>query len=150
MTWKDIIIFSSLVLGFIIIHIIEHYSGTARVSLDKESIKQEKIDIIMLLKILLIILCCYAFVSIVLSFIFIVSDWEGFCSFFDENERKTTIIILVIFGPIIITAVLTMTLTKLVLNRTIWRADTKKVVEETVSASLSKTLKNYNKYFEKD
>ena len=103
----------------------------------------------MLLKILLIILCCYAFVSIVLSFIFIVSDWEGFCSFFDENERKTTIIILVIFGPIIITAVLTMTLAKPVLNRTIWRTGTKKVVEETVSASLSKTLKNYNKYFEK-
>lgn len=103
----------------------------------------------MLLKILLIILCCYAFVSIVLSFIFIVSDWEGFCSLFDENERKTTIIILVIFGPIIITAVLTMTLVKPILNRTIWRTGTKKVVEETVSASLSKTLKNYNKYFEK-
>lgn len=118
--------------------------------MDKESIKQEKIDIIMLLKILLIILCCYAFLSIVLSFIFIVSDWEGFCSLFDENERKTTIIILVIFGPIIITAVLAMNLAKPVLNRTIWRADTKKVVEETVSASLSKVLKDYNRHFEKD
>ena len=88
--------------------------------------------------------------SIVLYFIFIVSDWEGFCSFFDENERKTTIIILVIFGPIIITTVLTMTLAKLVLSRTIWRADTKKIVEETVSASLSKALKDYDRHFEKD
>jgi hypothetical protein len=42
-----------------------------------------------------------------------------------------------------------MTPTKSLLNRTIWRDNTKKVVEETVSASLSKTLKNYNKYFEK-
>lgn len=54
----------------------------------------------MLLKILLIILCCYAFMSIVSSFIFIVSEY-------------------------------------------------KKVIEETVSASLSKTLKDYNKYFKK-
>ena len=146
MTWKDIIIFSSLVLGFIIIHIIEliparhAFQWIKKVSNRKNS----------MIKILLLILCCYAFVSIVLSFIFIVSDWEGFCSFFDENERKTTIIILVIFGPIIITAVLTMTLAKLVLNRTIWRADTKKVVEETVSASLSKALKDYDRHFEKD
>ena len=100
-----------------------------------------------MIKILLLILCCYAFVSIVLSFISIVSDWEGFCSFFDENERKMAIIIMVIFGPIIITTVLTMTLAKLVLNRTIWRADTKKVVEETVSASLAKTLKDYDRHF---
>ena len=88
--------------------------------------------------------------SIVLSFIIIVSEWVGFCSHFDENERKTAIIILVIFGPIIITAVLTMTLAKSLLNRTIWRDNTKKVVEETVSASLSKVLKDYNRHFEKD
>ncbi len=104
----------------------------------------------MLLKILLIILCCYAFMSIVSSFIFIVSDWEGFCEHFDENERKTAIIILVIFGPLIIIAALAMTSAKPLLNRTIWRDNTKKVVEETVSDSLSKTLKNYNKYFEKN
>jgi hypothetical protein len=88
--------------------------------------------------------------SIVSSFIFIVSDWEGFCEHFDENERKTAIIILVIFGPLIIIAALAMTSAKPLLNRTIWRDNTKKVIEETVSASLSKTLKNYNKYFEKN
>lgn len=69
----------------------------------------------MLLKILLIILCCYAFISIVMPFIFIVLD----C------------------------------LAKPILQRTVWRDDTKVVTEETVSASLSKALKNYNKYFEK-
>lgn len=104
----------------------------------------------MFLTILLIILCCYAFISIISSFIFIVSDWEGFCDHFNENERKTAIIILVIIGPIIIIAALAMTSAKPLLNRTIWRNDTKKVIEETVSASLSKTLKNYNKYFEKN
>jgi len=88
--------------------------------------------------------------SIVSSFIFIVSDWEGFCEHFDENERKTAIIILVIFGPLIIIAALAMTSAKPLLNRTIWRDNTKKVIEETVSDSLSKTLKNYNKYFEKN
>ena len=104
----------------------------------------------MFLTILLIILCCYAFMSIVSSFIFIVSDWEGFCRHFDENERKTAIIILITFGPIIIIAALAMTLAKPLLNRTIWRNDTKKVIEETVSVSLSKALKDYNKYFKKN
>ena len=94
-----------------------------------------------MIKILLLILCCYAFVSIVLSFIFIVSDWEGFCSFFDENERKTTIIILVIFGPIIITTVLTMTLAKLVLNRTIWRGRYKKGCRRDGICFISKNVK---------
>lgn len=103
----------------------------------------------MFLTILLIILCCYVVISIISSFIFIVSDWEGFCDHFDEDERKTAIIILITLGPIIIIAALAMTLAKPLLNRTIWRNDTKKIVEETVSASLSKTLKNYNKYFEK-
>lgn len=41
-------------------------------------------------------------------------------------------------------------LTKPFLERTARRADTKKVVEETVSASLSKVLKDYNRHFEKD
>lgn len=104
----------------------------------------------MFLTILVIILCCYAFMSIVSSFIFIVSDWKGFCDHFNEDERKTAIIILVIFGPIILIAALVINLAKPVLNRTIWRDNTKKVIEETVSASLSKTLKNYNKYFEKN
>lgn len=102
-----------------------------------------------MIKILLLILCCYAFVSIVMFFMFIVSDWEGFCSHFDEDERKMAIIIMVTLGPLILIAALIMTPTKSLLNRTIWRDNTKKVTEETVSASLSKTLKNYNKYFEK-
>lgn len=102
-----------------------------------------------MIKILLLILCCYAFVSIVMFFVFIVSDWEGFCSHFNEDERKMAIIIMVTLGPLILIAALVMTPTKSLLNRTIWRDNTKKVVEETVSASLSKTLKNYNKYFEK-
>lgn len=102
-----------------------------------------------MIKILLLILCCYAFVSIVMFFVFVVSDWEGFCSHFNEDERKMAIIIMVTLGPLILIAALVMTPTKSLLNRTIWRDNTKKVVEETVSASLSKTLKNYNKYFEK-
>ena len=102
-----------------------------------------------MIKILLLILCCYAFVSIVMFFMFVVSDWEGFCSHFNEDERKMAIIIMVTLGPLILIAALIMTPTKSLLNRTIWRDNTKKVVEETVSASLSKTLKNYNKYFEK-
>ena len=103
-----------------------------------------------MIKILLLILCCYAFVSIVMFFVFIVSDWEGVCSHFDEDERKMAIIIMVTLGPLILIAALVMTPTKLLLNRTIWRDNTKKVVEETVSASLSKVLKDYNRHFEKD
>ena len=102
-----------------------------------------------MIKILLIILCCYAFVSIVMFFMFVVSDWEGFCSHFDEDERKMAIIIMVTLSPIILIAALVTTSAKSVLNRTIWRDNTKKVTEETVSVSLSKVLKNYNKYFEK-
>lgn len=98
----------------------------------------------------LIILCHYAFISILSSFIIIGPDWEGFCSLFDKNERIMIIIILVIFSPIIIIATLALTSTKSILNRTIWRDNTKKVIEETVSASLSKVLKDYNRHFEKD
>ena len=102
-----------------------------------------------MIKILLLILCCYAFVSIVMFFVFVVSDWEGFCSHFNEDERKMAIIIMVTLGPLILIAALVMTPTKSLLNRTIWRDNTKKVVEETVSTSLSKALKDYNKYFKK-
>ena len=102
-----------------------------------------------MIKILLLILCCYAFVSIVMFFVFVVSDWEGFCGHFNEDERKMAIIIMVTLGPLILIAALVMTPTKSLLNRTIWRDNTKKVVEETVSTSLSKALKDYNKYFKK-
>lgn len=103
-----------------------------------------------MIKILLIILCSYVFVSIVMFFMFVISDWKGFCSHFDEDERKMAIIIMVTLSPIILIAALVTTSAKPVLNRTVWRNNTKKVVEETVSVSLSKTLKNYNKYFEKN
>ena len=45
---------------------------------------------------------------------------------------------------------LIMRLMKPLLVRTARRAAIKKVVEETVSASLSKVLKDYNRHFEKD
>ena len=56
---------------------------------------------------------------------------------------------MVTLSPAILIAALVMTSVKPVLNRTVWRDNTKKVAEETVSASLSKALKNYNRYFEK-
>lgn len=102
-----------------------------------------------MIKILLIILCCYAFVSIVMFFIFVILNWEEFADRFDEDERKMAIIIMITLSPIILIAALVTTSAKPVLNRTIWRDNTKKVTEETVSASLSKALKNYNRYFEK-
>ena len=102
-----------------------------------------------MIKILLIILCCYAFVSIVMFFMFIVSRWEEFVDRFDEDERKMAIIIMVTLSPIILIAALVTISAKPLLNRTVWRDNTKKVTEETVSASLSKAIKNYNKYFEK-
>ena len=102
-----------------------------------------------MIKILLIILCCYAFVSIVMFFMFIVSRWEEFVDRFDEDERKMAIIIMVTLSPIILIAALVTISAKPLLNRIVWRDNTKKVTEETVSASLSKAIKNYNKYFEK-
>lgn len=45
---------------------------------------------------------------------------------------------------------LVMRLTKPLLVRTVRWTDTKMRVEETVSASLSKVLKDYNRHFEKD
>lgn len=104
----------------------------------------------MFLTVLLIILCCYAFISIVMSFIMVILDWEGFSDHFGEDERITAIILLVALGPILLIAAFFMILTKPILRRTVWRDNTKKVTEETVSVSLSKALKDYNKYFEKN
>ena len=104
----------------------------------------------MFLTILLISLCCYAFISIVMSFTFIILDWKDFCNHFGESERTTAIILLVTLGPILLIAAFFMILTKPLLRRTVWRDKTKTVTEETVSASLSKALKNYNSYFEKN
>ena len=104
----------------------------------------------MFLTVLLIILCCYTFISIVMSFIMVILDWEGFSDHFDEDERAVAIILLVAIGPILLIAAFFMTLVKPLLERTVWRDKTKTVTEETVSASLSKALKNYNRYFEKN
>ena len=105
----------------------------------------------MLLKTLLIILCCYAFISVVISFTMIILDWKEFSERFGEDERTTAIILLVALGPILVIAAFFMTfLVKPILRRTVWRDQTKTVTEETVSTSLSKALKDYNKYFEKN
>lgn len=103
----------------------------------------------MFLTILLILLCCYAFITIVMSFIFVILNWEEFSERFGEDERTEAIIILVAIGPILLVAAFVMILVKPLLRITVWRDNTKKVTEETVSASLSKALKNYNRYFEK-
>lgn len=84
----------------------------------------------MFLTILLIILCCYAVISIALSFIFIVFDWENFCDSFDEDERTAAIIVLVIFEPTIIAAALAINLVKPILDRTCWRDDTKRLLKK--------------------
>lgn len=104
----------------------------------------------MFLTILLISLCCYAFISIVISFTFIILDWEEFSERFGEDERTTAIILLVALGPILVIAAFVMILIKSILRRTVWRDKTKTVTEEAVSVSLSKALKDYNKYFEKN
>lgn len=104
----------------------------------------------MLLNTLLIILCCYAFISIVISFILVILNWEEFSGRFDEDERAIAIILLVAIGPILLIAAFFMTLVKPLLERTVQRDKTKTVTEQTVSASLSKVLKNYNSYFEKN
>ena len=57
-----------------------------------------------MIKILLIILCCYAFISIVTSFTFIVLDWKDFCNHFGEDDRTSAIILLVTLGPILLIA----------------------------------------------
>ena len=105
----------------------------------------------MLLKTLLILLCCYAFISVVISFTMIILDWKEFSERFGEDERTTAIILLVALGPILVIAAFFMTfLVKPILRRTVWQDQTKTVTEETVSTSLSKALKDYNKYFEKN
>lgn len=64
-------------------------------------------------------------------------------------EDLPTAICVILTGPVLLLMYFAIEAAKPILNNTIWRDNTKKVAEETVSASLSKTLKNYNKYFEK-
>ena len=79
-----------------------------------------------------------------------ILDWEEFSERFGEDERTTAIILLVALGPILVIAAFFMILVKPILRRTVWRDKTKTVTEETVSVLLSKALKDYNKYFEKN
>ena len=65
-------------------------------------------------------------------------------------EDLPTAIGLILIGPMLLLIYFAIEVGKPILNSTIWRDNTKKVTEETVSVSLSKVLKNYNKYFEKD
>ena len=111
MTWKDIIIFSSLVLGFIVIIL--------------SIILNDKTPMYILQDIYLVVLLS------------IIPAQRAFHWIKKVSNRKKPVY-------------LVMRLTKPLLVRTARRAAIKKVVEETVSASLSKVLKDYNRHFEKD
>lgn len=111
MTWKDIIIFSSLVLGFIIIIL--------------SIILNDKTPMYILQDIYLVVLLS------------IIPAQRAFHWIKKVSNRKKPVYLVT-------------RLTKPLLVRTARRAAIKKVVEETVSASLSKALKDYNRHFEKD
>ena len=65
-------------------------------------------------------------------------------------EDLPTAIGLILVGPALLLIYFAIEAVKPILNNTIWRDNTKIVTEQTVSVSLSKVLKNYNKYFEKN
>ena len=111
MIWKDIIIFSILVLGFIVVIL--------------SVILNDKTPMYILQDIYLVILLS------------IIPARHAFQWIKKVSNRKKPVYLVT-------------RLTKPFLVRTARRADTKKVVEETVSASLSKVLKDYNRHFEKD
>ena len=111
MTWKDIIIFSILVLGFIVVIL--------------SIILNDKTPVYIFQDI---------YIAVLLS---IIPARRAFHWIKKVSNRKKPVYLVT-------------RLTKPFLVRTARRADTKKVVEETVSTSLSKALKDYNRYFEKD
>lgn len=96
------------------------------------------------------VLICYAIMSFIFSFYFLVINYKGFNEQFKEDDRKFARLIMITMGPLLIIAAIVIWIVTSVLNKTIWRDNTKKVVEETISVSLSKILKNYNEYFEKN
>lgn len=110
MTWKDIIIFSILVLGFIVVIL--------------SVILNDKTPMYILQDIYLVVLLSIIPARHTFQWLKKVS-----------NRKKSVYLVTCLMEPF--------------LERTVRRTDTKMLVEETVSASLSKTLKNYNKYFEK-
>lgn len=111
MTWKDIIIFSILVLGFIVVIL--------------SIILNDKTPMYILQDIYLVILLS------------IIPAQRAFHWIKKVSNRKKPVYLVT-------------RLTKPLLVKTARRAAIKKVVEETVSASLSKVLKDYNRHFEKD
>ena len=111
MLWKDIIIFSILVLGFIVVIL--------------SIILNDKTPVYIFQDI---------YIAVLLS---IIPAQRAFHWIKKVSNRKKPVY-------------LVMRLTKPLLVRTARRAAIKKVVEETVSASLSKVLKDYNRHFEKD
>lgn len=64
-------------------------------------------------------------------------------------EDLPTAIGLILIGPALVLIYFAIETAKPILNNTIWREKTKTVTEQTVSVLLSKTLKNYNKYFKR-
>lgn len=111
MTWKDIIIFSILVLGFIVVIL--------------SVILNDKTPMYILQDIYLVVLLSIIPAQRAFHWIKKVS-----------NRKKSVYLVTRLMKPF--------------LERTVRRADTKKVVEEMVSASLSKALKDYGRHFEKD
>lgn len=111
MTWKNIIIFSILVLGFIVVIL--------------SVILNDKTPMYILQDIYLVVLLS------------IIPAQRAFHWIKKVSNRKKSVYLVT-------------RLTKSLLVRTARRAAIKKVVEETVSASLSKVLKDYNRHFEKD
>lgn len=111
MTWKDIIIFSILVLGFIVVIL--------------SIILNDKTPMYILQDIYLVVLLSIIPARRAFHWIKKVS-----------NRKKSVYLVTRLMEPF--------------LERTVRRTDTKMLVEETVSASLSKALKDYNRYFEKD
>lgn len=111
MTWKDIIIFSILVLAFIVVIL--------------SIILNDKTSMYILQDIYLVVLLS------------IIPAQQAFHWIKKVSNRKKSVYLVT-------------RLMKPFLERTVRRAAIKKVVEETVSASLSKVLKDYNRHFEKD
>lgn len=111
MTWKDVVIFSILILGFIVIIL--------------SIILNDKTPMYILQDIYLVVLLS------------IIPAQRAFHWIKKVSNRKKPVY-------------LVMTLMKPLLVRTVRWTDTKMRVEETVSASLSKVLKDYNRHFEKD
>ena len=102
-----------------------------------------------LFSIILKVLICYAIASFVFSFYFLVIDYKGFNKQFKKEDRKIAYLIMIAAGPLLVIAATVLWIVTPILKKTIWKAKVRDSVEDDIKISLSKTLKNYNKYFEK-